>query len=67
MKDKCTAIIQKQIIMKTIIWWGESCKTSTQIYKDSHGMVLASPNVSQTRGLASDFKACLCYNFVETG
>ena len=26
--------------------------------KDSRGMVLASPNASQTRGLVWDFKAC---------
>ena len=35
MKDKCIAIIQKQVIMKTIIWSLESYKTLTQIWKDS--------------------------------
>ena len=37
MKDECIAIIQKQIIMKIIIWCWESYKTLTQIWKDSHG------------------------------
>ena len=48
-KDKCIAIIQKQIDMK-IIWWQESYKTSTRIWKDSRGMILVSPNTTQTRG-----------------
>ena len=50
-KDDCIAIIQKQIIMKIIIWWQESYKTSKRIWKDSRGMVLASPSASQTRGV----------------
>ena len=57
MKDKCIAIIQKQIIMKIINWWRESYKTWTQIWKYSRKIVLASPSTSQTRGLALDFKA----------
>ena len=52
MKDKCIAIIQKQIIMKIKIWWRESYKTLTRIWKNSRGMVLASPS-----GVALDFKA----------
>ena len=44
MKDKCIAIIQTQIKRK---WW-ESFETSTQIWKDSRGMVFASPSASQT-------------------
>ena len=39
---------QKPIIMKIIIWWQESYKTSTWIWKDSCGMVLASPSATQT-------------------
>ena len=35
MKDKCIAIVQKQIIMKVFIWWRESYKTLTRIWKDS--------------------------------
>ena len=35
MKDKCIAIIQKQIIMKIKIWWRESYKTLTRIWKNS--------------------------------
>ena len=31
MKDKSIAIIQKQIIIKIIIWWRESYKTLMQI------------------------------------
>ena len=58
MKDKCITIIEKQIIMKIINWWQESYKTLTQIWKDSCGMVLTSPTMSQTRELASDFKVC---------
>ena len=57
MKDKCTAIIQKKIILKITIWRQESYKTSMQIWKDYHGMVLASPSESQTCGLELDFKA----------
>ena len=52
MKDKCIAIIQKQIIMKIKIWWRESYKTLTRIWKNSRGMVLASPS-----GVALGFKA----------
>ena len=52
MKDKCIAIIQKQIIMKIKIWWRESYKTLTRIWKNSRGMVLAS-----TSGVALDLKA----------
>ena len=33
MKDKCIAIIQKQIIMKIIIWWQEFHKTVMRIWK----------------------------------
>ena len=58
MKYKCITIIQKQIIMKIIIWWQENYQTSMRIWKDSHGMVLVSPSMSQTRRLVSDFKAC---------
>ena len=58
MKDKCIAVIQKQIIMKIIIWWQDSYNNSTRIWKDSSGMVLASPRAAQAGGLASDFKAC---------
>ena len=47
MKDKCIASIQKQIIMKTIIWRRESYKTSGQIWKDSRGMFVASPSASR--------------------
>ena len=54
MKDKCIAIIQKQIIIKIIIWWRESYKTLMQIWKDSCGMVLVSPSV--THRLTSDSK-----------
>ena len=56
MKDKCIAIIQKQI-MKVIIWNQEPYNTLMGFWKDSHGMVLASPSPSQTPGQASDFKA----------
>ena len=49
MKEKCIAITQKQIIMKIIMWWWESYKTSTRIWKDSRGMVLGSPSASQAR------------------
>ena len=59
MKDKCTAIIQKGIITKIIFWWQESDKTSTKIWKDPHGMVLASPSMSQTQRLTLDFKECI--------
>ena len=45
-------INQKQFIMKIIIWWH-----SMQIWKDSHRMILASPNVSQADRLTSDFTA----------
>ena len=51
------AIIQKQIIIKIFIWWRESCKISTQIWKDSHGLVLVSPSVSHTHSSTSNFKA----------
>ena len=34
-------------------------KTLKQIWKDSCGIVLASPSASQTRRLVSDFKACI--------
>ena len=51
--------MQKQIIMKITIWWQESYKTSTRIWKDSCNMVLVSASNSQTRGLASNFKACI--------
>ena len=54
MKDKCIAIIQKQIILK-INYFDNS---SMQIWEDFHGMVLASPSASQTLGLALDFKDC---------
>ena len=42
-KDKCIAIIQKQIITKIIIRWQESYKTSTWIWKDSRRMVFQTP------------------------
>ena len=61
MKDKCIAIIQKQVIIKTTILWLESYKTLTQIWKDSPGMVLGIPSTSQTYRFTSDFKAC--YHF----
>ena len=57
MKGKYIAIIQKQIIMKIIIWWQGSYKTSTRIWKDSREMVLANLIASQIRRPASDFKA----------
>ena len=57
MRDNGIAIIQKQNIAKMIIWRRDSYKTSTQIWKDSREMVLASPSASQTRGLTSDLKA----------
>ena len=59
MKNECTAITQKQIIMKIIIWWREPYKKLTQIWKDFHEMVLTSPSASQTRAVVSDFKAWL--------
>ena len=58
-KDKCIAIIQKQIITKIIIRWQESYKTSTWIWKDSRRMVLVSCSVIQTSRLLSDFTVCL--------
>ena len=57
MRDNGIAIIQKQNIAKMIIWRRDSYKTSTQIWKDSREMVLASPSASQTRELTSDLKA----------
>ena len=57
MKDKCNAIVPKQI-MKIIIWSQGSYKTLAQIWKDWHGMILVSPSVIQTHRLLSDFKAC---------
>ena len=54
MKDKCIAIIQKQIILKINYF----DNFSIQIWEDFHGMILASPSASQTHGLVLDFKAC---------
>ena len=56
MKDKCIAIIQKQIILKITIWWREFYKISMRIWNDSRRMVLASPSVSQT-SLMANFKS----------
>ena len=56
LKDKCIAIIQKQIIMK--ISFGDEKLTKLQRESEnSRGMVLASPSAGQTRRLASDFKS----------
>ena len=62
MRGKFIAIVRKQIIMKIIIWWQESHKTLTLIWKDFCGMVLGSPYsfFGETRGLMLDFKACHC-------
>ena len=51
MKDKCIAIIQKQMIVKIIIWWRESWRTSMQVWKDSCGwfwQVLAQVSLTET-------------------
>ena len=53
-----------KINMKIIIWWQESYKILTQIWKDSCGIVLASPSGSQTCRFESDFKCCLAYKWV---
>ena len=55
MKDTCIAIIQKQIILKIIIW--ESYKTLMQIWKDFCRMILASPSEGQTCKLMPNFKS----------
>ena len=50
-KGRCSAIIQKQIIT-----------TIRRESEKTRGMVLANPCSSQTRRLASDFKACVKFS-----
>ena len=53
MKDKCIAIVQASYYINYYL--------ITKLRHESektHGMALASPRARQTRGLASNFKAC---------